>query len=38
MFDEEQAAWIIGRLGGWKVYGDKRPSGVITLHEGWIRF
>jgi hypothetical protein len=32
------AAWIIGRLEGWKVYNAKRPPGVITPHEGWVRF
>jgi hypothetical protein len=32
------AAWIIGRLGGWKVYSTQRPPGVITPREGWVRF
>jgi hypothetical protein len=32
------AAWITGRLGGWKVYSVNRPPGVITLREGMERF
>jgi hypothetical protein len=31
------AAWLIARMGGWKVYAN-RPPGVITLHDGWVRF
>jgi hypothetical protein len=32
------AAWIIGRLGGWKTCSVNRPPGVITLREGMERF
>jgi hypothetical protein len=32
------ATWIISRLGGWKGYSSQRPPGVITLHDGWLRF
>ena len=32
------AVWYIARIGGWKGYASQRPPGVITLHDGWIRF
>lgn len=32
------ATWYIARIGGWKGYASQRPPGVITLHDGWIRF
>jgi hypothetical protein len=32
------AAWITGRLGGWKTYSTNRPPGVITLRESMERF
>ncbi|HET8753418.1 MAG TPA: IS4 family transposase [Salinimicrobium sp.] len=32
------AAWIVGRLGGWKGYGSLGPPGVICLKRGFDRF
>jgi hypothetical protein len=32
------AVWHIARIGGWKGYASQRPPGVLTLHEGWMRF
>ena len=32
------AAWIIGRLGGWKGYDSQGPPGVICLKQGMDRF
>ena len=29
------AAWIIGRLGGWKGYDSQGPPGVICLKKDW---
>ncbi|MBZ9630082.1 IS4 family transposase, partial [Salegentibacter sp. LM13S] len=32
------AAWILGRLGGWKGYQSQGPPGVIVLKRGMERF
>lgn len=32
------AAWVIGRLGGWKGYDSQGPPGVICLKKGLDRF
>ena len=32
------AAWIIGRLGGWKGYRKAGPAGPITMRRGLERF
>lgn len=31
------AAWIVGRLGGWKGYDSQGPPGVIVLKRGFDR-
>jgi len=31
------AAWVVGRLGGWKGYDSQGPPGVITLIRGMDR-
>lgn len=31
------AAWVVGRLGGWKGYDSQGPPGVITLIRGMER-
>jgi len=31
------AAWVIGRLGGWKAYDSQGPPGVIVLKRGLDR-
>ena len=31
------AAWVVGRLGGWKGYGSQGPPGVIVLKRGLDR-
>ena len=32
------AAWLIGRLGGWKGYRKASPAGPITMKRGLERF
>lgn len=32
------AAWVVGRLGGWKGYDSQGPPGVIGLKKGMDRF
>lgn len=32
------AAWIIGRLGGWKGYASESPPGPITMNRGLEKF
>lgn len=32
------AAWIIGRLGGWKGYKSQRPAGPLTMKRGLDKF
>lgn len=32
------AAWIIGRLGGWKGYASEHKPGPVTMHEGLVKF
>lgn len=32
------AAWIIGRLGGWKGYQSQEPPGPITMKKGLDKF
>lgn len=32
------AAWVVGRLGGWKGYESQGPPGVICLKKGMDRF
>jgi len=31
------AAWVVGRMGGWKEYDSQGPPGVITLIRGMER-
>ena len=31
------AAWVIGRIGGWKGYDSQGPPGVIVLKRGLDR-
>ena len=32
------AAWVIGRLGGWKGYQSESPPGNKTMYAGWKDF
>lgn len=32
------AAWIIGRLGGWKGYAKSKPPGIKTMRRGLEKF
>lgn len=32
------AAWIIGRIGGWKGYRKAGPAGPITMKRGMQKF
>jgi hypothetical protein len=34
LYPEDNLAWLIARLGGWKGFASQRPPGTIILYGG----